>query len=579
VSRTNGEIARVLQELAELTKLDEGSPQAFRVRAYEKAAGAVRDASSSVADMTDAEMTALDGVGKSTAAKIRQIVETGTLDAVERLREKYPADLVALTRIPGLGPKTVILLRERLGVENVDDLERALAAEQVRDLPGMGAKSEEKIARAVERLGLHGKNRRTPIIRVLPVAEDLVRTLSAMEGSGEVLCCGSLRRFRDTIGDVDIVVASDDPQPIMDTFVGLPMVDEVIGHGSTKSSILTRDGLQVDLRVVSPEQFGAATLYFTGSKEHNIELRQRAIAEDWTLNEYALADAETDEVVAAATEHAIYEALGLSYIPPEMREGSGEVARSAAGTLPDLVTVAAIRGDLHLHSTWSGDGRSSLDDMVAAAADRGLDYIAMTEHAENLAINGLSREAVQRERVEIDRLRSAHPDLTILHGSELNIGPDGSLDYDEEFLLEFDWCVASVHSHFDLTPEQQTSRVIAAMRHPAVNVVGHLTGRKIGRRPGIELDFEAVVEAALETGTALEVNSHLDRLDVPSGLLRTVRDVSDLVFVISTDSHHVREFGNIEWGVRNARRGWVDSARVANTWPSSTFLEWSRSKR
>ncbi len=577
--RSNSDIARVLQELAELLKLEEGSPQAFRVRAYEKAAGAVRDHPGNVASMSEADMLALDGVGKSTAAKIRQIADTGTLDTVERLRGKYPPEFVALTRIPGLGPKTVIMLRDRLGVQTVDDLRAVIAAEKLRELPGLGAKSEEKIAKAIERLGLHGKDRRTPIIRVLPVADDLVATLGELDGVVQVTACGSLRRFRETIGDVDIVVAAGKSEPIMDAFVELPVVGEVIGHGSTKSSILTKDGLQVDLRVVAPSEFGAASLYFTGSKEHNIELRQRAIAAGQTLNEYALAGAETGEVVAAATEHDIYAALGLDFVPPEMREGTGEIALAAEGALPALVTEADIRGDLHVHSTWSGDGRSSLDDMIAAASGRGLAYVAMTEHAEDLAINGLSRDEVRREREEIVRLRDEYPDLRILHGAELNIGPDGTLDYDYDFLMDFDWCVASVHSHFDLPQEQQMARVLAAMEHPAVNVIGHLTGRKVGRRPGIELDVTAVFETAITTGTALEINSHLDRLDVPADMLRTARDLEDLVFVISTDSHHVREYSNLRWGVRNARRGWVDTARVANTWPTKRFLEWADAKR
>ncbi len=576
---SNSQIARTLQELAELLKLEEGSPQAFRVRAYEKAAGAVRDAAGAVDGMSDAELVKLDGVGKSTAKKIREIAATGSLPQLQELRAKYPADLVALTRIPGLGPKTVLTLRDRLGVENVEDLKEALAAQRVRDLPGLGAKSEEKIAKSIERLGLHGKDRRTPIIKVLPVARDLVDTISAIPGVERAEYCGSLRRFRETIGDVDIVAAATDASSIMDAFIGLPEVDEVLGHGETKSSIVTREGLQVDLRVVLPDQYGAATLYFTGSKEHNIELRQRAIGAGQLLNEYALADVETDDVVAAAAEEDIYAALGLTWVPPELREGHGEIGLAAEDALPDLITEDAIRGDLHVHSTWSGDGRSSLDEMIAAASRRGLQYVAMTEHAENLAINGLSREEVRREREEIHRLRDAYPDLTILHGAELNIDPDGALDYDFDFLMEFDWCVASVHSHFDLPEAEQTARVLAAIEHPAVGVVGHLTGRKIGRRPGIDLNLAAVADAAAGTGTALEINAHLDRLDVPADMLRMLRDRGDLRFIISTDSHHTREFSNLRWGVRNARRGWVDTARVANALPVGEFLAWASVKR
>lgn len=575
----NREAARLLRELADLMKLDEGSAQSFRVRAYEKAVDAVRNLSRPVSEMSAAELQAVDGIGKSTASKIREYVDSGSMARLEALREKYPPDLVELTRIPGLGPKTVILLRDRLGVNSVADLRAAIAAEQVRELPGMGRLREEKIAGAIERLGLHGKDRRTPIIQALPVALHLVETLGDLPGVGHIEYCGSLRRFRDTIGDIDILVAAGDSGPIMDAFVEQPAVREVIGKGDTKSSVVTDSGLQVDLRVVAPSEFGAALLYFTGSKDHNIELRQRAIDRGMLLNEYALSDAGSGAVVASRTENAVYKALGLKYIPPELREGSGEVAAAEEGTLPRPVTADDIRGDLHVHSTWSGDGRSGLEDMVAAVADRGLEYVAITEHGEDLAINGLSRAKVSAEAIVLEDLRAAYPDLTILHGSELNIGRDGGLDYDDDYLLEFDWCVASVHSHFDLPVADQTKRLLRVMDNPAVNVIGHLTGRRIGRRPGIEMDVDAILEAAAATGTAIEINSHLDRLDAPSEILRRAGEHPDVRFVISTDSHHTTELRNVEWGVRLARRGWVDRSRIANTWSAARFLSWAGKKR
>ena len=575
---TNSEIARVLQEYIDLLKLEEGSPQAFRVRAYEKALGAVRETIGSLAEMTVKELQDLDGIGKSTASKIREYVDGGTFASLEKLREKYPPSLVELTRIPGLGPKTVLMLRAELGIENVEQLKSAVAAEQLRSLPGLGAKSEEKIATAIERLGLHSDEQRTPIIRALAIAAEVLDALRSLANVEQAEYAGSLRRFRDTIGDVDIVVASTDPDGIMDAFVALPIAADTLAKGETKSSIITSNQLQIDLRIVAPDEFGAAILYFTGSKAHNIELRQRAINRGWLLNEYALADAETQAVVASKTEHDVYRALGLDYIPPEMREGTGEVKLAEDG-LPELVTVDDIRGDLHVHSTWSGDGRSSLDDMVAAAAGRGLEYVAMTEHGEDLAMNGLSRKRIAEEAIELERLREVYPELRILQGSELNIGADGSLDYDMEFLLELEWCVASVHSHFDLPQAQQTARMLKAIAHPAVNVIGHLTGRRIGRRPGIEVDFDAILDAAVATGTALEINSHLDRLDVPADLIRRARERDDVRWIISTDSHHVGEFANLRWGVANARRGWVPAARVANTMPVKDFLTWARRKR
>lgn len=573
---TNRELVRVIRDYAELLKLEEGSPQAFRVRAYDKAADSLGELVEPAAEMTLAQLQRLDGVGKATAEKILEYVATGSIAKLEALRQKYPAPFVELTRIPGLGPKTVVMLRDRLNVNDVEDLKAALEAQQIRELPGMGAKSEEKLAKAIERLGLHGKDRRTPIIKVLPVANEVVEALRAVPGVKRAEYAGSLRRFSDTIGDIDVLVAAAKGEPVMEAFSALPVVAEIVAQGATKTSALTAAGLQIDVRVVAPGEFGAALLYFTGSKAHNIELRQLAIDRGWTLNEYALADAETGEAVAARTENAIYKALGMAFVPPEMREGTGEVVAAAERRLPKLVDVDDIRGDLHVHSTWSGDGRSSLDDMVAAAAGRGLEYITITEHAEDLAINGLSREDVRREAVELARLRDEYPQLTLLHGSELNIGADGSLDYDDDFLLEFDWCVASVHSHFDLPQSEQTDRVLRAIAHPAVHAIGHLTGRRIGMRPGIEIDVDAVFDAAAEYGTALEINSHPDRLDVPSDMLRRARHRDDILFTISTDSHHVNEYANIKWGVHNARRGWVQSRFVANTWPQARFLEWLR---
>jgi DNA polymerase (family 10) len=388
-----------------------------------------------------------------------------------------------------------------------------------------------------------------------------------------------LRRFRETIADVDIVVASNSPREVMESFVGLSLADEVISHGDTKTSVLTGAGLQIDVRVVKPSQFGAAILYFTGSKQHNIELRQRSIDRALLLNEYGLEEAASGKVVASRTEAAIYRALDLDFIPPEMREGIGEIEAAAEHQLPELIEIDDLRGDLHVHSTWSGDGRSPLDDMVATAAARGLEYIAMTEHGEDLAINGLSREQIAAERRELERLRLEYPDLTILSGSELNIGRDGTVDYDPDFLATFDWCVASVHTHFDLSAAQQTARLLKAMENPAVSAIGHLTGRRIGHRPGIELNAREVFEAAAATGTALEINGHLHRLDVPSDLLLQARGVEGLKFVISTDSHHTSEFANLRWGVHNARRGWVERSSVINTLPLEGFLDFVGRKR
>jgi len=572
VAATNADVARVLRELVVLATLDEGSPQAFRVRAYENAAQAVSDYSGDLTSLDAKELTKLKGVGASTAAKIREYIDTGTFSKLEELRKKYPPELVEMTRIPGLGPKTIIMLRDRLGVENVDQLNKAIASQALRELPGMGAKSEEKIGKAISRLGLHGKDRRTPIAKALPLARSMVAQLEEVAEVAAVQYCGSLRRFSETIGDIDILVSSTDASAVMDRFISMAAVDEVLAHGDTKSAVMTA-GIQVDLRVVTPAEFGAAILYFTGSKAHNIALRQLALAKGWTLNEYALSEIESGKVVAAKTEASIYRKLSMASVPPEMREDSGEIEAALAKKLPKLVELDDIKGDLHVHTNLSGDGRASLDKMLAAAAERDLEYLAITDHGENLTINGVPRDKMLRQRKRLETLAARFPDMTLLHGSELNIAPDGSLDYDDKFLAGFDWCVASVHSSFDLDRSVQTARVVAAIRHPAVSVIGHLTGRMIGRRPGIELDYDSVLSAAAETGTAIEINGALDRLDAPSDVIRQGAEMG-VTFVVNTDAHHPREFSRAQWGVANARRGWLEAASVANTWTRKRFLAW-----
>jgi DNA polymerase (family X) len=572
---TTREVLEMLAELSRLTTLEEGSPQSFKVRAYENARGALEGAGVDVTEMSKSELTAIKGVGGSTADKILEFVATGRVDKLERLREKYPPAFLELTRIPGLGPKTLTMIRGELGVENLEDLKAALAAERLRELPGLGKTSEEKIARAIERLGLHGKDRRTPIVDVLPLARSLTDELSGLEGVTAAQYCGSLRRFSDTIGDVDIVVATTAPAPVMDHLTGHRLATEIVGHGETKTSILTRSGLQVDVRAVTPEQFGSAILYFTGSKAHNIALRQRAIDRGWLLNEYGLLDDE--RVVASATEEDVYAALDLPWIPPPLREGTGELEAAGRGELPDLIELDDIRGDLHYHTTRSGDGRSTLEEMVKAAVERGYEYVAITDHGEDLAINGSTREEMLAHRDRIREMEQQYG-IRLLFGCELNIGPDGSLDYDADFRRNFEFCVASVHSHFDLDAEAQTVRILTAMGDPSVDAIGHLTGRYIGRRPGIELNVDAVLEGLATTGVALEVNGALDRLDATADVVRrAVRERVDLA--ISTDSHHVSELRRMEYGVEWARRGWAPKKAVVNARYLADFEDWVSRRR
>lgn len=570
----NGEIASVLYELARLTTLEDGTPQSFRVRAYERAARAVEGHAAPVAALGEGELAVLPGVGEGTARKIRELVDTGRITRLDRLRADYPPAYQELTRVPGIGPKTAAALRRHLGVASVADLRSALEARALRTVPGLGAKREENIARAVQRLDLGGKERRTPVAEALRLAGDVTGALGALPGVKRAEAMGSLRRFRETIGDIDVVVAAEDQaEAVMSRFTTMPMVSEVIAYGPRKSAIVSSSGMQVDLRVVQPEQYGSAALYFTGSKAHNIRLRQLAMERGWTLSEYGLAETATGRVIASATEAEVYAALGLPWIPPELREDDGEIEAAFAGRMPRAIGEGGLRGDLHVHTDLSGDGREPLEVMVAAARARGYEYLAITDHAEGLALNGVSRESLLAQREQLRALQGRYPEMSLLHGTELNIGPDGSVDYDPEFLEGFGWAVAGVHSHFELDRESQTRRIVAAMFHPAVRAIAHLSGRQIGRRPGIELDVEAVLSAAEETGTALEINCHLDRLDAGVEVLRAARS-REVVFLINTDAHESRELGNTVFGIRHALRGWVDPERVANTWPRERFLEW-----
>ena len=566
---TRSDQIRMLIELAKLTALDEGSPQAFKVRAYENAIAGIEGHPGDLSGLTKAELTEIKGVGNSTADKILELEATGKVTKLEALREMYPPPFVALTKIPGLGPKTLKMLRSQLGIEDIESLKDAVDSEQLRELPGLGEKSEQKIAKAIDRLGLHGKDRRTPLVEVLGFANSLAQRIADIEGVVEAVPCGSIRRFSETIGDVDIVVATTNPGLVGDAVLAFPEVTEVVGAGETKISFLTREGLQVDIRTVRPDQLGSALLYFTGSKAHNIALRQKAIDRGWLLSEYGLF--EDEAVLASETEGEIYEALGMQAVPPMLREGSGEVEAASNKGLPDLIERSDIKGDLHYHSDRSGDGRSSLEEMVEAAIGARWEYVAFTDHGEDLAINGSTPDQMLAHRDQIRDLDSRYPEIRLLFGCELNIGRDGDLDYDPDFRLEFDYCVASIHSHFDLSSEQQTARILTALQDPAVNAIGHLTGRYVGRRPGVELDIEVVLEALALTGVALEINGALDRLDATSEVARRAMSAGVDV-VIDTDSHHTRDLVRMDYGVRYAQRGWVTANRVLNARPVDQLL-------
>jgi DNA polymerase (family 10) len=575
VADAKQDVLDMLAELAELTVLDEGDPNSFRVRAYESAAQSIKAHGTDLGALSVAELQKIDGVGKSTAEKIRELIETGKVAKLEGLRAKHPPAVVALLSIQGLGPKAVKRLRAELGVASIDDLRRVLAEHKLRDLKGFGEKSEEKLTQSLARLEQQGSIGRTPISVALPLARKIVARLTEVAGVTHASTCGSLRRFSETIGDVDILVSASDPARVMDAVVALPAVDTVLGRGDSKTSIVTRRGTQVDVRVVAPAQLGAALLYFTGSKGHNIKLRQRALARGWTLNEYALSELEGGKVIASETEEEIYRALGLAFIPPVLREDAGEIEAAENGTLPR--PIGPLYGDFHLHTTVSGDGRSSLEQMVAAAIARGYRVLAVTDHAEG-TLSGVGRDAFVEQRARIRAMQAQLGDkLKLLHGVELNIGPAGELDYDLEFRRSFDWCLASVHDHFDLDRAAQTRRIVTAMQDPAVRMIGHPSARMIGARPPIELDYDQVFAAAEATGTALEVNGGLPRLDLSVEALRRARG-RNVTFLLDSDAHEAGELERVNYATLNAERAWLDRERVANAWDADRLIAWLERK-
>ena len=558
--RANDEVAELLQEYSDLTSISGGD--AFKARAYDKAARSVSGYHGDVGSLDVKELGKIPNVGGSIAEKIREYLETGSIAALERLRGQIPDGVRSLMAIPTLGPKKAMKLYEELHVASPEELLDALHDQRLRGLPGFGPKTEENLLRGIHQLQRSGDR------VLLGVAFDLAEEiLAVLRDVKEVRRCdyaGSLRRMRETIGDIDLLVASEDAEPVMDAFTSMPYAARVLARGSTKSSILTTKGLQVDLRVVEPAVWGAALQYFTGSKAHNVRIREMAVRKGLKLSEYGLFRAKTNELIVAETEEEVYRRLGLPWIPPTLREDRGEVEAALEGDLPVLIEEKDIRGDLHTHTNLT-DGVAPLEEMVAAARARKLAYYAVTDHAELLYMQRMTKEKMLAQRRRLEEL-SHEGDMVLLHGTELNIQPDGSVDWDQGFLDDFDVCVASVHSHFNQSKDEMTSRIIGALEHPCVNILGHPTARQIGRRPPIDFDVEEVFRAAARTGTALEINSFPDRLDLNDELVAWARE-QGAVFAVDTDAHSPIHLPNVRFGVATAQRGWVTKAEVINTWP------------
>ncbi|HUH70496.1 MAG TPA: DNA polymerase/3'-5' exonuclease PolX [Mycobacterium sp.] len=571
--RSNDVAAEALQELADLIAISGGDP--YRVRSYEKTARSVAGYPLELDTLDRKGLMAIPAVGAHIADKLLEFRKTGRMTALEELHAQLPAGLRALLGIPGLGPKRAHQVYVELGISSMPELLNALHNEQLRNLKGWGETSERNLARAIHQMQEVGG--RMPLATALDIAEDLVARIAALPQVSRVDYAGSLRRMRDTVGDIDLLVAADeDPASVMDHFCTMPLVDRVLAHGPTKSSMVTTKGIQVDLRVVSAAVWGAALQYFTGSKAHNIRIRELAVRAGLKLSEYGLFRVGNGQLLASAEEAEIYAKLGLPWIPPTLREDRGEVEAALDGHLPDLVEVANIVGDLHVHTNLT-DGLASLDDMVAAASRRGYRYCAITDHAPLLAMQRMTRDKALQQRSELPELSRRHG-VELLHGSELNIAADGSLDWDDDFLAGFDVLVASVHSDFDQSREEMTRRLLTAIEHPYVNIIGHPTTRVLSRRPPVDFDVDAVFAAAARTQTALEINAFPDRLDLSDELARRARE-HGVMFAIDTDAHAVPHLDYIRYGVAVAQRGWVSADEVINTWPLDRLRGFLSKKR
>ncbi|MFX0169604.1 MAG: DNA polymerase/3'-5' exonuclease PolX [Candidatus Hodarchaeota archaeon] len=555
----NKEVVKVLNEIADLLELQEVS---FRPRAYRRAARSIEGLSESLQDIAArGELEKIPGIGKGIAKKLDELLNTGKLTYLDSLREGLPSDLVELLAIPGIGPKTAKLLRDKLSVQNIRQLQQALESHQLSNLPGFGERSEENIRHNLE-LFLQYKERFF-IGKAAPIAQRIKTQLSRLSEVKQIEIAGSLRRWKETVGDIDILVASDDPLPIMQRFVSLPSVIQVLAQGITKSSVMLEDGIQVDIRVVELEAFGAALQYFTGSKTHNIELRRLALKHGWKLSEYGLFNQKTNQRIAGSSEEEIYKKLGLKWIPPELREDTGEIHAALRKQLPTLITLSDIQGDLHVHTKWS-DGNDTIEAMATAAQKRGYKYLGICDHSKQIRIaHGLDEEKLREQIATIRTLNKRIRGLHLLAGIEVEILSDGSLDLTKEVLAETDLVVAALHYRTKASEEEMTDRLIQAMKNQFVDILAHPLGRIVAQRPAYEVNLDELCSAAKRYNITLEINA-LDRLDLPDTAARFAQE-KDVKLAINSDAHQISQLDAMIYGVATARRGWVKSNSVINT--------------
>ncbi|OGC78938.1 MAG: hypothetical protein A2145_06760 [candidate division Zixibacteria bacterium RBG_16_40_9] len=569
---TNQQIAKILEEIADILEIQ--GEIVFKVRAYQKAVETVSNLTKEISTMMEEELRELPGIGEAIAKKVHTLATTGKLDYYEELKKSEFAPLVDLLQIPSVGPKHARMLYERLGVKTVADLEKAAKEGKIKDLPGMGAKSEENILKGISALFRHKE--RIPLGQILPKVEKIVEELKKVKEVKNIALAGSLRRMKETIADGDVLVSANKAEPIMEAFVTLPQVERVLSHGETKSSIITKDNFQVDLRVVKPESWGAALHYFTGSKSHNVKVRTLAVKKGLSVNEYGLWKGK--KLLASKTEEDMYKSLGLQWMPPEIREDWGEVELAAKKKIPRLIQGEDIKGDLQMHTNWS-DGRDTIEEMAKAAGDLGYEYIAITDHSPLVGITGgLEEKRVRKQIEEIKKVNRKFKNFRILSGIEVDIRGDGRLDLPDLVLKELDIVVATVHSRFNLPKEQMTKRIVKALENPVVDILGHPTGRLLGKRDPYEVDLDKVIDAALANGKVLELNGSPDRLDLPDIWVRKAKD-KGIKIAISTDSHrteHLQEW--MRYGVAYGRRGWLQKEDVVNTLSLAKFLKFFKIK-
>ncbi len=564
----NQEIARIFNDIADLLEIKGENP--FRIRAYRRAALNIESLSSDIASIPEGELVKIPGVGRDLAGKIQEYIRTGTMKAYDELRQEVPGGLSLLLSVPGLGPKTAKLLFDTLQVKDLQDLERLARGHKLSGLPGIKDKTEENILKGIEMLK-RGMERQ-PLGKVLPLAKEIVNELRRNAPADKIQIAGSIRRWKETVRDIDILVTSPNPKAVMDAFIHLSHVKEVIMRGPTKSSVIFDTGIQVDLRVVEEDSFGAALAYFTGSKAHNIRLREMAVRAGLKLNEYGMFRERDGKKLGGRNEEDVYRLLGLPFIPPEMREDSGEIEAALAGRLPHLIELTEIKGDLHVH-TKSSDGSHDLDELIIEARKRGYEYIAITDHSKGLGIaHGLNEEKLLDEKMAIDALNKKLRGFRVLSGVEVDIRGDGRMDIDDEILKQLDVVVASIHSGFRQNREQITKRLVSAMRNPHVAIIAHPTGRLIGERDPYDADMQEILQVAQETGTAIEINAYPLRLDLNDVYARKAKEMG-IPLVISTDTHIINQFDYMEYGVSLARRGWLEKKDVLNALPYPQLMK------